>query len=54
VLVVFVRVDGEDIAMKVFRKAQNDVKCEGREGKTKEVIKTRIIIYLREIFHRKI
>ena len=29
-LVMFVRVDGDDIAMKVFRRAQNGIKCEGR------------------------
>ena len=38
-LLIFVIVDGEVLARKVFRKAQNCVKPEGRERKIKEVIK---------------
>jgi hypothetical protein len=52
---MFVTVDGEDIARKVFRRTQNSMKCEGRERKIKGLIKKiRIILYLSEIFHRKI
>ena len=36
---MFVTVDGEDLARKVFRKAQNGIKCEGRERKRIEIIK---------------
>jgi hypothetical protein len=36
---MFVTVDGEDLGRKVFRRAQNGIKCEGRERKIKEVIK---------------
>jgi hypothetical protein len=36
---MFVTVDGEDLARKVFGKAQNGVKCEGGERKIKESIK---------------
>jgi len=36
---MFVRVDVEDIARKVFKKTQNDIKPEGRERKIKELIK---------------
>ena len=36
---MFVTVYGEDIARKIFRRAQNGTKCEGRERKIKEVIK---------------
>ena len=38
-LVVFVTVNGEDIARNVFRRAQNSIKFEGRERKIQEVIK---------------
>jgi len=36
---MFVRVDGEDIARNVFRRAHNGIKCEGRERKIREVVK---------------
>jgi len=36
---MFVTVDGEDLARKVFRRAQNGVKFERGERKIKEVIK---------------
>ena len=36
---MFVTVDGEELAMKVSRRAQNDVKSGGRERKIKEFIK---------------
>jgi len=52
---MFVTVDYEDLARDVFRRAQNGVKFERMERKIKEVVKKiRIIIYLREIFQRKI
>ena len=51
---MFVRVDGEDIARKVFRRAQNGIRGEGRERKIEEVKTIRIIIYSRENFHRNI
>jgi hypothetical protein len=39
VLVMFVRVDGEDLVRKMFRRAQNSIKGEGREKETKVDIK---------------
>jgi hypothetical protein len=45
---MFVTGDGEDLARKVFRMAQNGTKCEGRERKIKGVIKNSIIIYIRD------
>jgi hypothetical protein len=54
VLVLFVTVDGEGLARFVFRKAQNSIGSNGQEWKVKEVKTIRIIIYLNEIFHRKI
>jgi len=36
---MFVTVDGDDIACKVFRRAQNGMKSEGSERKITEVIK---------------
>jgi hypothetical protein len=35
VLVMFVRVDGEDFVRKMFRRAQNSIKFEGRERKSR-------------------
>jgi hypothetical protein len=35
VLVMFIRVDGEDLVRKTFRRAQNRIKCEGRERKSR-------------------
>jgi len=37
---MFVTVDGEDLPRKVFRWAQNGIKCEGRERKIRKIIKT--------------
>jgi len=51
---MFVTVDGEDLARKAFRRAPNCIKFEARERKMKEVYKNHIIIYLSEIFHRKL
>jgi len=52
---MFVTVDGEDIARKVFRRAKICINCEGTERKIKEIIKkNRILIYLRDIFQSKI
>jgi hypothetical protein len=39
VLVIFVTVDGDDLARKVFRRAQNGIKCEGTVRKIQDVIK---------------
>ena len=39
-LVMFVIVDGEANARKIFRRAQNDIKSEGWEKKMKEVIES--------------
>jgi hypothetical protein len=50
---MFVRVDGEDLARKVFRRTQNGIKCDGREREIKGVV-NKIPIILREIFHRKL
>jgi len=36
---MFVTVDGEDLARKVFRGAQNGIKPRGREREIKEIIK---------------
>jgi hypothetical protein len=36
---MFVTVDGGNLERKVFRRAQNGIKSEGRERKTKEIIK---------------
>jgi len=36
---MFVRVQGEVLARKVFRRAQNSIKPRGREKEIKEVIK---------------
>jgi hypothetical protein len=36
---IFVKVDGEDLSRKIFRRAQNGIKCEGGKSKTKECIK---------------
>ena len=52
-LFMFVTADGEDIGRRVFRRAQNVIKSEGTETEITEVIKKRIEIYLKEIFHRK-
>jgi hypothetical protein len=35
---MFLTVDGEDLARKVFRMAQNGVKLESRERKIKEIL----------------
>jgi hypothetical protein len=43
---MFVKVGGEDLSRKVFRRAQYGIKCEGTETKVKEDIKIRIIIYI--------
>ena len=51
---MFVSVEGEDLARKVLGRAQNGINSEGGERKIKGVIKIRIIIYLRDIFNRKI
>ena len=53
-LVIFVKVDGEDLSRKAFRCAENGINSEGREKKIKEVIKIRIKIYLKEILQRKL
>jgi hypothetical protein len=37
---MFVTVDGEDIARKIFKRAQNILKSGSRERKVKEIIKT--------------
>jgi hypothetical protein len=44
VLVMFVRVDAEDLVRKMFRRAQNSIKCEGREKKIKVELKYQMII----------
>jgi hypothetical protein len=53
-----VRVDGEDLARKVYRRAKYSIKSEGKERKIKKVIKKigslYIIIYLKENSHKKI
>jgi hypothetical protein len=49
-LVMFDRLEGENIVSRMFIGAQNSIKCEGREKITKVELKNRIIIYLREIF----
>jgi hypothetical protein len=36
---MFVRVDVEDVARKVYRRAKHSIKFEGRERKMKEVLK---------------
>jgi len=51
---MFVRVQGEVLARKVSRRTQNCINSEGRERKIKEIKNNRIIIHLRENFHRKI
>jgi len=38
VFVRFVTADGEDIARKFFRRAENDIKCEGGKNETKDRI----------------
>jgi hypothetical protein len=50
---MFVTVDGEDLARKVFRRAQNSIKCEGREGEIKGVIKNWDDMF-KDYYHRKI
>ena len=51
---MFVTVDDGGLAREVFRREQNGIKSEGRERKIKEYITNRMIIYFREITHRKI
>ena len=36
---MFITVDGEHLTRKVFRRAQDTIKIEAREGKIKEIIK---------------
>jgi len=47
---MFVTVDGEDLARKVFRSAQNGINCEGTERKIQEFLK----ISDNNIFKRKL
>ena len=51
---MFIRIDGEDLAKNIFRRAQIYINSEGGEKKIKGVIENWVIIYLREIFNRKI
>ena len=44
---MFVTVDGEVLARKVFRRAQSNIKSEGRERKKKEFLTLVIVSILR-------
>jgi hypothetical protein len=46
VLVIFVRVDGEDTVRKICRRAHNSIKCGGKGKKIKVELKNRMIIIM--------
>ena len=54
VFVRFVTANGEDIARKFFRSAQNGIKCEGGKNKTKDRINISYNIIFKIILNTKI
>ena len=49
-LIMFVTVDGEDLARKIFRRAQNGINSERRERKIWKIIETTDINILKRNF----
>jgi hypothetical protein len=46
VFFIFITVDGEDLARKLYRRAKYSIKSEGRERKINKVIKKSVSLYI--------